>query len=109
MSTEQDLQADIDLFLQAKRCEEIEIRADRLSEWNDPATMDVLLYRLGDAQVQEDPDVEDAVCSALVKLGVMERRGNRNFRFRLREELSDEAQELVYVKHRQLMPSRYLK
>lgn len=40
-----------------------------------------LLKRLGDALVQEDRDAEDAVCDALVRLGLMRRLGNLRFVF----------------------------
>jgi len=102
-----DINDRIDAFLRANSCEAIEAAADRLGDIANPSVLDALLYRLGDAPVQEDPDVEDAVCSALVSLGVMHRLGNRNFRFVFRDELDPAPAELVYEKYRQLCPSCY--
>lgn len=55
-----------------------------------------LLSRLGDAVVQEHPDTEDAVCSALVQLDVMHRTGNQRFGFRARHELEPAVVALLH-------------
>jgi hypothetical protein len=48
----------------------------------------VLLSRLGDPQVHDDDDVHDAICSALVELGIMIKLGNGNFLFRKQDQLT---------------------
>ena len=45
--------------------------------------------------MQEDPDVEDAVCRALVALDVMCTSGNLSFAFRPRYLLDSEVVEIV--------------
>ena len=49
----------------------------------------------GKHELAVDTDVEDAVCSALMALGVMSSSGNLSFRFRPRRELSDDVVEAV--------------
>ncbi len=71
----------------ARRVEEL---ADVAPRYGAPA-IPVLLWRLGDALVQDDPDTEDAICSALCALGVMDRSGNQRFVFRPRHELPAEV------------------
>lgn len=66
-------------FLRARDPRQIEWGADRLGASGDPRVICPLLGRLGDATTLDDPDVEDAVCGALVALGVMEQRGNLDF------------------------------
>jgi phosphoglycerate kinase len=85
---------------------EIERLADDLGETGDPAAIDVLLYRLGDEKVQSDPDAEDAVCSALMRLRVMEKRGNLNYRFLPDSELSATAK-MALDRYARLIPSKY--
>ena len=60
---------------------EIELIADLLAAERDRRAIRPLLMRLGDSYVQEDADIEDAVCSALVALDVMCSHGNRTFFF----------------------------
>jgi hypothetical protein len=68
------------LFLmQATDGRVIESAADQLGSKGDRRAIRPLLMRLGDSRVQEDPDVEDAVCRALVALDVMGCSGNLSF------------------------------
>jgi hypothetical protein len=85
----------------------IEVLADRIGASGDPQAVRVLLLRLGEWPVQEDPDVEDAVCGALVRLGVMHSRGNQTFAFRPRHELPPDVVDLVR-KLGNVVPMRYL-
>jgi hypothetical protein len=85
----------------------IEALADRIGASGDERAVQALVSRLGDWPVRENPDVEDAVCGALVALGVMRSSGNQSFAFLPRHELPDGVFELV----RQLgcvVPMRYL-
>ena len=70
---------------------EIEVIADELGAARDHRAVRPLLMRLGDCKVQEDADVEDAVCSALMALDVMCSSGNRSFHLRPRRELPDDV------------------
>ncbi len=64
------------LFSDTNDLKFIEVAVDRLSKFEKtPGIISSILYRIGDDRVQEDPDVEDAVCEALVKLGIMKRTG----------------------------------
>ena len=54
-----------------------------------------MLGRLGDVAVQEDRDVEDAVCGALVSLSVMRVVGNLRFAFVARHQLPDGVAEMI--------------
>ena len=68
------------LFLvQATDPRVIELVADQLGGAGDRRAIRPLLMRIGDCRVQEDPDVEDAVCGALVALDVMCCSGNLSF------------------------------
>jgi hypothetical protein len=69
----------------------LETLADLVTPKAEPAVTSALLWRLGDSIVQDDPDVEDAVCSALVRLSVMDQLGNQRFGFRPRHELPDDV------------------
>jgi hypothetical protein len=60
---------------------EIELLADQLGAARNARAVRSLLMRLGDCHVQEDADVEDAVCRALVALDVMYSSGNLSFAF----------------------------
>ncbi len=98
-----------DLIAEFESCQDsqrLEGLADRLGETGDALAIEPLLYRLGDCRVQEDQDVEDAVCGALVKHGVMQRLGNLNFRFLDESSLSTDVLDLL-KKHKELIPSKY--
>jgi hypothetical protein len=86
---------------------EIEMVADQLGAADNPHAIRPLLMRLGDCHVQEDADVEDAVCRALVALDVMRSSGNLSFALRPRHLLAADVVEAV----RELgpaIPMRYL-
>jgi hypothetical protein len=85
----------ITVFTHATVAREIELIADHLGEAGDPRAIRPLLSRLGDCQVQEDSDVEDAVCRALVSLGVMRCSGNLSFSLRPRNDVSDDVAETI--------------
>jgi hypothetical protein len=85
----------IALFTQATQPREIELLADHLGDLGDPRAIRPLIMRLGDCQVQEDPDVEDAVCRALIALGVMRSSGNLSFSLRPRNTLTDDVAETI--------------
>ena len=78
-------------FGEATQSREIELIADHLGSAGDPRAIRPLLARLGDCQVQEDRDVEDAVCRALMSLGVMCSSGNLRFSLRPRHVLPNEV------------------
>ena len=69
--------------------------ADQLRAVHDPRAIRPLLMRLGDCDVHEDRDVEDAVCRALVALGVMRCSGNLSFSLRPRPDLADDVVETI--------------
>jgi hypothetical protein len=96
----------IEHFAQANDLEEIERLADDLGNAHDPAAIDILLYRLGDGKIQSDADTEDAVCAALVQLGVMTKRGNLNYRILADEALPPEAKTAL-SRYGQLIPQKY--
>jgi hypothetical protein len=83
----------------------IETLADLVTPAADPAITHALLWRLGDCIVQDDPDVEDAVCSALVRLRVMRRLGNQRFQFRPRHELPSDV--VAMLRDDIVIPLRY--
>jgi hypothetical protein len=56
-----------------------EIAADLLGAARDPRAVLPLLARLGDPLVQKNEHVEDAVCAALVALGVMRTYGAQRY------------------------------
>ena len=85
----------IALFAQATQPREIEVIADHLGDAGDRRAIRPLLARLGDCQVQEDPDVEDAVCRALMSLGVMCSSGNLSFTLRPRRALPDDVVDAI--------------
>ena len=74
---------------------EIELTADLLGAARDSRAIRPLLVRLGDWHVQEDADVEGAVCHALVALGVMCSSGNHCFCLRPRQALADDVVETI--------------
>lgn len=99
----------VEAFRGAEHMEEIEDLADNLgkaAERTRNAAVDVLLYRLRDDPVQEEPDVEDAVCRALVRLGVMQDRGNLTFSL-VPDEFLSHAMRQVVKKHSMTIPMRY--
>jgi len=81
----------IALLVQTSNPRTIEVIADQLGATHDHRAIRPLLMRLGDDRVQEDRDVEDAVCRALVALGVMCCLGNLSFTLRPRRELADDV------------------
>jgi hypothetical protein len=78
-------------FNHATHPREIETIADSLGAAGDTRAIRPLLMHLGDCQVQADTDVEDAVCGALISLGVMCASDTHCFRLRPRRALSDDA------------------
>lgn len=54
-------------FRECQNFERLEKLADIIGNAGNKEAIKPLLYRLGDDHVQDDPDVEDAVCTALVK------------------------------------------
>jgi hypothetical protein len=87
-STVDDL---ITRFDHATQPREIELLADLLADARDPRAIRALLERLSDSRVQEDRDVEDAVCQALTALGVMYSSGNLSFSLRPKNALPDDV------------------
>ena len=69
----------------------MEAIADELGVACDRRAIRPLLMRLGDSCVQDDPDIEDAVCRALVALDVMCSPGNQTFFFLPRRLLPDDV------------------
>jgi hypothetical protein len=84
----------------------IEALADGLDDSGGVRATRALVWRLGDSHVQDDPDVEDAVCGALVSLGVMRSSGNQRFAFLPRHELPDGVAELLHQLET-VIPMRY--
>jgi len=82
-------------LLQATNGRVIELVADQLGGAGDRRAIRPLLMRLGDGRVQDDPDVEDAVCSALVALEVMDCSGNLSFSFLRPEVLAGDVVETI--------------
>jgi HEAT repeat protein len=78
-------------LLTSKNGEEIEALADDLGRLGDRRAVGPLVSRLADSRVHDDPDLEDAVCSSLVRLGAMERGGNLNYSFVSPSRLSSES------------------
>lgn len=69
--------------------------ADQLRRAHDPRAIRPLLMHLGDSDVQEDRDVEAAICRALVALDVMRCSGNRSFSLRPRPDLADDVVDTI--------------
>jgi hypothetical protein len=74
---------------------EIERIAGQLGASRDHRAVRALLGHLGDDRVQGSPDVEVAVCQALIALDVMWRTGDRSFSLRSRRAMSDDVAETV--------------
>jgi hypothetical protein len=72
-----------------------EVLADELGDLGDPCAIRPLLARLGESLVQEDRDVEDSVCGALVSLSVMRVLGNLRFAFVDRSRLPDGVADMI--------------
>lgn len=68
-------------LLLTRNPEEIETLADDLGTMGDCRAVGPLASRLAESRVYDDPDLEEAVCSSLVRLGAMDRRGNLNYTF----------------------------
>ena len=105
----EEFTAIVEAFRSARDLDDIEDCADSLGktcERSRLAAVDALLYRLGDEPVQEEPDVEDAVCRALVRLGVMQQKGNLSFTLFPDAFLSHAIRKLVR-KHAMSIPRRY--
>lgn len=66
-------------FLKETDLHTLEELADNLALIDRESTRLALLSRLADSRVRDDDDTFDAVCSALVQLGVMIQRGNMNY------------------------------
>lgn len=86
-----ELERKIVPFLTSSDPEEIEALADDLGLLGDVRAVGPLAARLSDSRIHDDPDLEDAVCSSLVRLGVMNRRGNLNYAFTDPSRLSPES------------------
>ncbi len=70
------------------------------------AAVETLVLALSDDWVRQDPDTEDAVCSALETLGVMRRVGNLVFELLPENELAERDRASVQ-RCRAWLPGRY--
>ncbi|HKA27318.1 MAG TPA: hypothetical protein VKD88_08090 [Gaiellaceae bacterium] len=102
------VQLEIVRLLTSSDPDEIEALADDLGGSGDTRAIGPLVSLLTDSRVNDDPDLEDAVCSSLVHLGAMEQRGNLNYSFvdlsRLTPESGDALRRLDPV-----IPRRYFR
>lgn len=96
----------IDAFSTAIHPTQIEQQADLLRLLGDERAVPALLERLCESRVNNDPDVEDAVCGALVAFGIMERLGNRRFCLRRDDQLTPGARQAL-TERRAFVPRRY--
>jgi len=103
-----DFDAVLEEFRTTSEGSRLEELADELRGFGRHEAVPVLLYRLGDAHVQEDRDVEDAVCDALVALNVMRRLGNLNFRFLESDQLGPDVQQMIR-EYEILLPRKYFR
>jgi HEAT repeat protein len=106
MNDADDMPALIEGFLDAKDPVGSEKLADALGASGDPRAIEPLIRRISDWIVQEDGDVADAVCGALVNLKVMHKLGNLNFRWLPPDYLTPEAQETLN-RHLLALPPKY--
>ena len=83
-----ELIAELEQTTDARR---LEIAADLLGAARDPRAVAPLLKRLGDPLVAKHEYVEDAVCAALVALGVMRTSRSRRYALAARATSSDET------------------
>ena len=90
----------------SRKPEEIEALADDLGRLGDVRAVGPLAARLADSRVQDDPDLEDAVCSSLVRLGAMDQRGNLTYAFADPSRLSPESA-AVLGRLDSVLPRRY--
>jgi hypothetical protein len=81
MEADDSVERAIVQLLLSKNPDEIETLADDLGAMGDRRAVGPLASRLADSRVHDDPDLEEAVCSSLVRLGAMDRRGNLNYAF----------------------------
>lgn len=86
--------------------DEIEALADGLGATGDTRAVGPLVSLLAAGRVNDDPDLEDAVCSALVRLGAMRRHGNLNYSFVDPSRLTVEGGAALR-RLRPLLPGRY--
>lgn len=101
----------MNLIAEFRECQDfqrLEKLADRIGNAGSKEAIKALLYRLGDDHVQDDPDVEDAVCTALVKLGVMRTMGNLNFRLLEKSLLPNDVLGLL-EEYMPLIPRKYFR
>jgi hypothetical protein len=68
--------------------------------------IEALVLALASDWVRTDADAEDAVCSALVRIGVMRRRGNLVFEFVADEHMTERDRSAV-DRYRGWIPGRY--
>jgi len=73
----------------------VEVVADRLGAAGDRRAIRPLLMCLGSLHVQDNTDVEDAVCRALEALGVMCSTGNLSFCLRPCQALDEDVVETI--------------
>ena len=109
MEADDSVERAIVRLLLARKPDEIETLADDLGSMGDCRAVGPLASRLADSRVHDDPDLEEAVCSSLVRLGAMDRRGNLNYSFvdpsRLDPQSSDAVRRLSSVIPRRFFPA----
>jgi hypothetical protein len=86
--------------------EEIEAVSDYLGASADSRAIGPLASRLADSRVNDDPDLENAVCSSLVSLGAMRQQGNLNYAFVDFDRLDPLARDALR-RLNSIMPRRY--
>jgi hypothetical protein len=108
MNTDVTVNEIISKFRLCQDFEQLEHLADIMGDSGNDKVIKPLLERLFDDKVQEDADVEDAVCSALVKMGVMERLGNLNFKFLDKKDSPVDVANF-YSHRNRAIPQKYLR